>query len=155
MTSTILEKYTNYINSIFESESKKQAVFIIIPISENTLAATTRPNEENKIGLPGGKVDPGEELIDAVVRESTEEGWKIDRKLVSETPIRDILINNTHVYWFRYTGTAEELSEYKEKHRGILPIVVTVEEISNSGFGNEFIRNWWKENVKLLNEKNK
>ena len=63
-----------------ENIERPFAVFAIVEVEPDKFAATTRAKdkgEEDRIGLPGGKVDPGEDPIEAVIRESEEEGWKI------------------------------------------------------------------------------
>lgn len=119
-------------------ENNPFAVFVVVELSNNKFAATTRPddkNQVNKIGLPGGKVDPNENPKDAVIRESFEEGWIISG--LGEIIASKMIDNKPVVYY--YAKNAKPLTEYKEKYRGIVPIVVTKEEISNSGYGNEFI----------------
>jgi 8-oxo-dGTP pyrophosphatase MutT (NUDIX family) len=55
------------------------AVFVVAFNEDGLVASTTRPYDKtNKIGLPGGKVEKFETPIDAVRRESYEEGWDID-----------------------------------------------------------------------------
>jgi len=50
------------------------AVIAVAKTSDGMIAATSRPNEPGRIGLPGGKVEDGETLIQALRRECTEEG---------------------------------------------------------------------------------
>jgi 8-oxo-dGTP pyrophosphatase MutT (NUDIX family) len=54
------------------------AVFAVAPLSDGFYAATTRAtdsDEAGKIGLPSGKVNPGESPIEDLLREVAEEGY--------------------------------------------------------------------------------
>ena len=60
------------------------AVFLVAR-TKGGYAATTRAadrGETGRIGLPGGKVDDGEIAIDALRRESAEEGWLLSSDAV-------------------------------------------------------------------------
>ena len=46
-------------------------------------------------------------------------------------------VEGNPIDWYMADTTPSKLSEYKEKHRGIKPILITEEELRNSGFGNE------------------
>lgn len=138
-----LREIYNDINQFREltevEENNPFAVFVLIFLNENHVAATTRApdrGELGKIGLPGGKVDPGESGADAAYRESQEEGWTVTgiNKIVSSQ-----MIEGKPVVWF-LADSGEPLNDYKEKNRGIYPVVVSVDDISNSGYGNEFIK---------------
>lgn len=51
----------------------KQAVVALIFNEVNGILAVSRKDDPNAFGLPGGKVDPGETLPEAIVREVEEE----------------------------------------------------------------------------------
>ena len=58
------------------------AAFILARTLDGCWAATTRPadrGQAGRIGLPGGKVEPGEDPAAAALREAAEEGWRIMR----------------------------------------------------------------------------
>jgi hypothetical protein len=117
---------------------KQQAVFVVAPI-EGGYAATTRASdrgEHGRIGLPGGKVDDGETLVQAAYRESYEEGFIMHG--INETPIHNEERDGFNVTWFE-AAKATRLEDYKEKHR-IKNIIVSIDELANSGFGNSFLR---------------
>ena len=109
------------------------AVFIVGKVGDK-YAATTR--DDGRIGLPGGKVDAGESGKVAVMREATEEGWSFPKE-TNLTLIHQQDVEGKPIDWYMADTTPSKLSEYKEKHRGIKPILITEEELRNSGFGNE------------------
>lgn len=55
-----------------EEESRAYAVFVVVKYKDG-YAATTRDKGAEPIGLPGGKVDPGETPIQAAYRECKED----------------------------------------------------------------------------------
>jgi len=114
------------------------AVFVVARDSQGRVAATTRAadrGESGKIGLPGGKVDPGENPKDAAQRESHEEGWDIT---VGDV-IHKALVDGNMVWW--YSGqNPKQLSSYKEKNR-IKNVWSNIDQISKSGYGNDFLKN--------------
>ena len=62
----------------------KQAVCVLIKIGQGYLAVTRR-NDNKQWGLVGGKVDPGETTLQAIVRETQEEvGLNLDPSLLIE-----------------------------------------------------------------------
>lgn len=118
-----------------------KSAFLIIPLPGGMVAATTRVG--GGIGLPGGKQEGAESLIDTAHRESKEEGWLTIHDGYS------FIMNQGDIYWFGYKGVSLKLEEFKEKGR-ITPIEATIEEIYSSGFGNNHptIRKWIEENCK-------
>lgn len=111
---------------------KEPASFAVI-FKDGKICATTRI--DGTIGLPGGKLDLGEEIDEAAFRESEEEGWKIVDGY--GIPFLQMVVNDRVVSWVLIIAKdAIQLEEYKEKHRGIKPILVDIEEIVASGKGN-------------------
>lgn len=112
------------------------AAFVVAPV-RGGIAATTRAadrGEAGRIGLPGGKVDPGETEKAAALREAAEEGWAV------RGPLREThraLVEGREVVWFVARG-AQRLASYKEQHR-IRPVVATRAQIAASGYGNEWM----------------
>jgi len=100
--------------------------------SERKFAAVTR--EKAGLGLPGGKVEPGETPVDAVVREATEEGWQVYD--VSPHPFFKSEVDGEPVWWYA-AAIAYPLDDWKEKSRGIAPVAVTLREIKLSGYCND------------------
>lgn len=102
-------------------------------------AGVTRPTATGPLdgrGLPGGKVNPGEDPADAAVREAAEEGWTVE--LVTRRPIHAAMVDGKLVYW--YAGVAiAKLAQFPERGR-IIPIVLFPEDVIASGMGNEQLR---------------
>jgi len=109
------------------------AVFILGKIGSK-FCATTR--EDGRIGLPGGKLDLGETPENAALRESEEEGWLFPKDTLLNL-IHKQNIDNKLVFWYKANKSPKKLNEYKEKYRKILPILITKNQLKNSGFGNE------------------
>ena len=113
---------------------KQPAAFAVVFI-DGKICATTR--EDGTIGLPGGKLDDWESPIDAAYRESREEGWDIPDS--DATVFLKMVYDDRLVTWILMVpreGQAVQLEDYKEKHRGIRPILVTPEELIASKKGN-------------------
>ena len=112
------------------------AVFAVTKFRRtNLLCATTRP--DGTIGLPGGKVDPGEDIFKAVTREAKEEGWnlKCDRKI-----IHTAIVDGKKVAWIKCSTMVDPVrKEWKEKYRGIFPLAIPA-ELLTPGLGNEFLK---------------
>ena len=111
------------------------AVFVVAQTPDGAYAATTRPadrGEAGRIGLPGGKVDPGEDPVEAAYREAREEGWEIDS--IDPKPFQDEVYNGKLILWFK-GHKAKMLRNYKEQGR-IEPVAVSREQILQSGYGN-------------------
>ena len=144
----ILEEKQSFRELSEEEEDSAFAAFVVVKLPNNKIAATTRPYEKvenKKIGLPGGKVEKNEKPIDAAYRESEEEGWKVSRigdiiasKMVKGKPI---------VYFEGFD--AEKLEDYKEKENNIKAIEVSIEEISQTGYGNDFILKYYGETEEM------
>lgn len=112
--------------------NKVPASFAVIFI-DGYICGTTRT--DGTIGLPGGKCDPGETPVETAIRESYEEGWRIGTNKLVPYITQDV--NGREVTWVLVQGPAHMLTEWKEKHRGIKPILVPIQEMIDSGRGNE------------------
>jgi hypothetical protein len=139
----ILEEKQNFRELSEEEEDNAFAAFVVVKLSNNKIAATTRPYEKaenKKIGLPGGKVERNEKPIDAAKREAEEEGWRVNK-------IGDIIASKMDkgkaIVYFEGFG-AKKLKDYKEKENDIEPIEVTIDEIGKTGYGNNFIPEYYK-----------
>lgn len=140
-----MKRFVEYCDKLINEESEIESPFAVFLVGnvkgrKDLFAATTRAKdrgESGKIGLPGGKVDIGETPIEAVKREAYEEGWKTTSEIIG--PIHKSMVEGKMIWWFKTTDL-EKLQSYKEDHR-ILNIERTLEEISKSGYGNEFLAN--------------
>ena len=109
------------------------AVFVLAKVGTQ-YAATTR--DDGRIGLPGGKVDPGESPETAALREATEEGWSFPTN-TQLSLIHSQDVEGRPVSWYLANTVPSALTDYKEKYRGIRPILITEQQLRQSGFGNE------------------
>lgn len=146
-------KYFNINEEVEHDIKQSYAVFALIKLDENQYAGTTRAadrNESGRVGLPGGKVDPGESDIEALIRECEEEGWKItsytelERSIpIYKETIRVVGYNYPRfIRWYKVDSKyVEKLTDYKEKHR-IKPITLTKDQLLKSGYGNQNLANF-------------
>lgn len=121
---------------------KYVAVFGYYEFSDGTVAAVTRAKdkrvgdyEDILFGLPGGKVETGENLIEALERECIEEGWDI-----SLCDIGDIFYTECFdeyiCIWYRLGGIEPRLVKAnKELERGI--IATRIHHTHLHGLGND------------------
>lgn len=116
----------------------KQAAFVVIRERHRVWAVTRDGKHAGKIGLPGGKSDPGETIVETAIREAREEGLDIRGKAGL---IHVDLIDGFVIHWFAVEA-AKPLENFKEKHRGIQPVLVPFDEIAASGFGNAFLKDY-------------
>jgi len=115
------------------------AVFAVAEVPGG-IAATTRAadrGERGRIGLPGGKVDPGETDVLALAREAAEEGWDLHGSPDTWTMIHEGTVEGRLVRWFQVPG-ATQRTKFKERGR-ITPVIRTRAEIATSGYGNDFL----------------
>jgi 8-oxo-dGTP pyrophosphatase MutT (NUDIX family) len=62
----------------------KKAVCVLLHTIDGNIVVVSRRNDTTKWGLPGGKVDPGETLLEAILRETREEiGFVLDPSTLS------------------------------------------------------------------------
>lgn len=109
------------------------AVFVLAPVGIG-YAATTRPYS-NQIGLPGGKVDANETPREALLRECLEEGFVVYG--LEQESFFSQMVEGRLVAYYR-AERCEILQDFKEKGR-IQPLVVSLDEIRNSGLGNDLV----------------
>jgi hypothetical protein len=125
---------------IKEAEMNEFFAVFVVAKAGNGLAATTRAadrGEAGRIGLPGGKVDPGETAVQAAVRESAEEGWIVSLP-EDATPAHVALVEGKPVAWFVAPDEAQMLTSFKEAGR-ITPVVASLQAVADSGYGNEWL----------------
>jgi|GEM_PF-2249895 len=113
------------------------AVFVIAEVDGGGFAATSRAEDRKaadegiSFGFPGGKVDEGESLVQAAIRESQEEGW--DVSIDSPVPCSVQIVQGKKVAWLK-ASNAVKRDSFKEQGR-IVPVVVGKNSLV--GFGNE------------------
>jgi 8-oxo-dGTP pyrophosphatase MutT (NUDIX family) len=101
----------------------------IILTKEDKILGVTRKYDHNNWGLPGGKLDPGETALEAIIRETKEEtGLDIsDVKLIDQRVFKDRL-----VYLFKAEWSGE--IEYDILTEGVCDWV-TWKELLEGSFG--------------------
>lgn len=107
----------------------------VVHFENNFFAGTSRCDNFNKFGFPGGKLEHNETLRQCALRESEEEGFLFSH--IEEKPFTNDNVNGYTCYYFKSLGTCKILENYKEKNR-IFPKLVTYENIS-SLFNNKII----------------
>lgn len=118
----------------------RKAVFALI-INDDEVICTTRP-EDAKVafGLPGGKVDGDETLLEALKRECAEEGVDISNCINFEV-VQHEIIEDFSVFWYRILDVENviKLTFFKEQYRNIQVVDKKIDEVANVGYGNYFV----------------
>lgn len=102
--------------------------------------AVSRRNDSSKWGLPGGKVDPGETAMQAVIRETFEEvGFNMDPAFLKEI-FTEICLGQVsyEVTTFLYTGPSPDLEDLVAE-KGLLVDYKTfdlLKDVETSPFAN-------------------
>lgn len=112
------------------------AAFVVAPLLDGLFAASARPKDkgETGVGLPGGKMDPGETARMTAIRETYEEGWAVEN--VHATPFHIQMDGKFLCAWFLADGPVTQLDDYKEKGR-LEAGPATLDELIAGGKGNE------------------
>ena len=111
------------------------AAFAVVRVLGQIWATTRDGADLGKIGLPGGKCDPGEDPVKTASREAAEEGLHVHGK---GKLVHSDMVDGQLVRWYEFDG-ATPLRSYKEQSRGIKAVLVDVKIITKSGYGNEFL----------------
>lgn len=116
--------------------SMTEAAFLIIPHG-GLYAAVTRDTGDAPLGLPGGKVEPGESPLEAALREAREEGWRIVYPRYAQViEVWRAEVDGTLVRWiYIEDAEAKPLRRYKEQRRGIRPTWAAADELRGLGNG--------------------
>jgi len=112
------------------------AVFLVSKI-DDLFVATTRT--DGKVGLAGGKIDKGESPKQALIREVSEEGWKLPADVQLKL-IHQQLVDGKICQWYQSDKSPVALTSYKEKYRGITPILINQQQLIDSGMGNQNLK---------------
>lgn len=118
--------------------SLPKAAFAVVLEYGNIWVTTRDGKDQGKFGLPGGKQEGDENIIQTAIRESAEEGLSVEGPTML---LHRAEVDGYDVYWYLFQS-AKPLLEYKEKYRGIKPTMVSIEDAANSGYGNEFLRRY-------------
>ncbi len=98
------------------------------------VAATTRvAGGPLCLGLPGGKVDRGEDVLTALLREAREEGWlleTVDREMFYCSRVEGAI-----VAWYMATIKKDVRPRAKDLERGIYPVIAPWYALR--GYGND------------------
>lgn len=112
------------------------AAFVFATTASGKVAATTRPDKGDgpRLGLPGGKLEPGEDAAKAAIREAAEEGWLVHDILHSPFHIEEI--GDFRCAWFKAVEEPTMLEDFKEKGR-ITPVEADYADLVTPGLGND------------------
>ncbi len=97
----LLKKYIKEALLIESTKHQKLAACVFVISPGGKILAVSRKDDPNDFGMPGGKVEPGEEPWEAATRECKEETG-LDAKLISYIPFHDQIDDNGyHCYTFK------------------------------------------------------
>ena len=137
----------------------KQAAVMLIINPKGLVLSVSRRYDKTKFGLPGGKVDPGEEPWQAAVRETMEETSIITRdpKLIFERVEPPGTPDGKPFYTYAYYAP-DWIGNPKNSEEGIVEWLTVADLIGTSGAFPEYNKltfNAFKKlypNIKLLGE---
>lgn len=95
-------------------QEKKQAACCLILSKDGYVLAVSRRDDPTQMGLPGGKVDPGEEPIDAAARELQEETG------LTATNLRKVFIRQDEDGYVTTTFACEVEGEINTSESGVV-----------------------------------
>jgi len=111
------------------------AAFAVVREGEAIWATTRDGADTGRVGLPGGKCEPGENPFHTARREAAEEGLHVHG---AGQLIHTAIVDGRLVRWYEFDG-ATPLCQYKEQRRGIKPVLLPTITVAQSGYGNDFL----------------
>ena len=112
------------------------AVFLVSQIGDKYVATT---RTDGTLGLAGGKLDSGETPQQALLREVSEEGWKLPDD-VQLTLVHQQLVDGNICQLYQSNQSPVQLNSYKEMKRGIKPVLISKKQLIDSGMGNQNLK---------------
>lgn len=105
------------------------AMFLLAGTPE-AVCAVTRPG--GGLGLPGGKVEPGESPGQTIRRETFEEGWALPAGAPLSF-VHSAEVDGWTVEWYATTQTPTMMANHKDAARGIWPVLVNSAALTSMG----------------------
>lgn len=112
-------------------------VFCVIQDSQTKLIAAVA--RVDHLGLPGGKLELGEYLLDGALRHAANEGWDIELHDEHFQVVQQSTINQQKIYWLALSVkrvTPKVRSAEKGRSH---PMWVKPDDLVRHGHGNEFL----------------
>jgi len=107
-----------------------QVSVFLLAGSVDAVCAVTRLS--GGLGLPGGKVEPGESPRQTIMRETLEEGWALPTN-ASLSFVHSAQVDGQSVEWYATTQTPTMMANHKDAARGIWPVLVNPAALTSMG----------------------
>lgn len=112
------------------------ASFSVVRSGDFVWCVTRDGQDIGKFGLPGGKLEEGEDPLSGAIRETLEEGLILYGK---GTLIKEGYVDGNLIHWYEFPSCTK-LNSYKEQYRGIIPVLVHKSYFEHSEYGNKFLK---------------